>query len=149
VPNHLEETLTGVDTLISGIKAQGVLVDEKRSILVVDDQESMRTLLQDMLEVIGYEVTLAEGGEQALSILQSGDFNLVLSDLNMPGMDGSALLRAIKATWPSLPVVIITGYGTFHTEKRVMKEGADGYISKPCTLSKIEKTMSTILSHKV
>ena len=149
MPNHLEETHTSVKTLIPGIEAQGVLVDEKRSILVVDDQESMRTLLQDMLEVIGYEVTLAEGGEQALSLLQSRDFNLVLSDLNMPGMDGSALLRAIKATWPGLPVVIITGYGTFHTEKRVMKEGAAGYISKPCTLSKIEKTMASLISHKV
>ncbi len=149
MPNHLERTHTGVETLISGIEAQGVLVDEKRSILVVDDQESMRTLLQDMLEVIGYEVTLAEGGEQALALLESNEFNLVLSDLNMPGMDGSALLRTIKATRPSLPVVIITGYGTFHTEKRVMKEGADGYISKPCTLSKIEKTISSIISHKV
>ncbi len=149
MPNHLEETHTGVETLVPGIVAQGVLVDEKRSILVVDDQESMRTLLKDMLEVIGYEITLAEGGEEALSLLQSRDFNLVLSDLNMPGMDGSALLRAIKATWPSLPVVIITGYGTFHTEKRVMKEGAAGYISKPCTLSKIEKTMSSVISHKV
>ena len=124
-------------------------MDEKRRILVVDDQESMRTLLQDMLEVIGYEVTLAEGGEQALEFLESKEFNLVLSDLNMPGMDGSALLRTIKADRTGLPVVIITGYGTFHTEKRVMKEGADGYISKPCTLSKIEKTISSILSHKV
>lgn len=149
MPNHLEETPTGAETLVAGIKAQGVLVDEKRSVLVVDDQESMRTLLQDMLEVVGYEVTLAEGGEQALSLLEAGEFDLVLSDLNMPGMDGSALLRAVKATWPGIPVVIITGYGTFHTEKRVMKEGADGYISKPCTLSKIDKTISSIISHKV
>jgi DNA-binding NtrC family response regulator len=130
-------------------ESQGVLVQEKRRILVVDDQESMRTLLQDMLEVIGYEVTLSEGGDQALSLVQSSNFDLVLSDLNMPGMDGAALLKAIKASLPELPVVIITGYGTFHTEKRVMKEGADGYISKPCTLSKIEKTISSVFSHKV
>jgi DNA-binding NtrC family response regulator len=149
VPNYLERTYHSVETFISGIEAQGVLVDDKRRILVVDDQESMRTLLEDMLEVIGYEATLADGGEQALELLERNEFNLVLSDLNMPGMDGSALLRAIKATWPGLPVVIITGYGTFHTEKRVMKEGADGYISKPCTLSKIDKTISSILSHKV
>lgn len=122
---------------------------EKRKILVVDDQESMRALLQDMLEVIGYEVTLAEGGEQALGILRESLFDLVLSDLNMPGMDGTALLRSIKSSTPNLPVVIITGYGTFHTEKRVMKEGADGYISKPCTLSKIDKTISSIFSRKV
>jgi DNA-binding NtrC family response regulator len=123
-----------------------VSVEEQRRVLVVDDQESMRVLLQDMLEVIGYGVVLAEGGEQALSILQGSQFDLVLSDLNMPGMDGTALLRAIKAGNPELPVVIITGYGTFHTEKRVMKEGADGYISKPCTLSKIHKTLDSILN---
>jgi DNA-binding NtrC family response regulator len=123
-------------------------VEGKRRILVVDDQESMRTLLKDMLEVIGYEVTLADGGERALEILQDPAFELVLSDLNMPGMDGSALLRTIKANLPGLPVVIITGYGTFHTEKRVMKEGADGYISKPCTLSKIQKTLGDLFAAK-
>jgi DNA-binding NtrC family response regulator len=123
-----------------------VPVKEKRKILVVDDQESMRALLQDMLEVIGYDVTLAEGGEEALNIIKGAEFDLVLSDLNMPGMDGTALLRSIKSSKPDLPVVIITGYGTFHTEKRVMREGADGYISKPCTLSKIDKTLTTIFS---
>jgi CheY-like chemotaxis protein len=126
-----------------------VLVEEKPRILVVDDQESMRTLLKDMLEVIGYEVTLCESGEDALSVLETAEFSLVLSDLNMPGMDGGALLRTIKSSNAELPVVIITGYGTFHTEKRVMKEGADGYISKPCTLTKIEKTLSSVLSAKL
>jgi CheY-like chemotaxis protein len=126
--------------------SQGVPVEEKRRILVVDDQESMRSLLKDMLEVIGYDTTLAEGGEHALSILKGTQFDLVLSDLNMPGMDGTALLRTVKAQYAGLPVVIITGYGTFHTEKRVIKEGADGYISKPCTLTKIQKTLSGILS---
>jgi DNA-binding NtrC family response regulator len=123
-------------------------VKEKLKILVVDDQESMRTLLQDMLEVIGYEVTLAEGGEEALKSLEVSEYDLVLSDLNMPGMDGTALLRSIKSSKLDLPVVIITGYGTFHTEKRVMKEGADGYISKPCTLAKIDKTLATIFGRK-
>lgn len=124
-------------------------MEDRRRILVVDDQDSMRTLLKDMLEVIGYDVTLAGGGEQALAILQGSGFDLVLSDLNMPGMDGTALLRAVKSTHSEMPVVIITGYGTFHTEKRVMKEGADGYISKPCTLSKIENTLSSIFSAKL
>jgi YesN/AraC family two-component response regulator len=81
-------------------------------------------------------------------LLDGLDFDLVLTDLNMPGMDGTALLRAIKATKADLPVVIITGYGTFHTEKRVMREGANGYISKPCTLAKIESTLSGIFSTK-
>ena len=121
-------------------------MEERRRILVVDDQESMRTLLEDMLEVIGYETTLADGGEQALALLGESQFDMVLSDLNMPGMDGTALLRTIKAKYVGVPVVIITGYGTFHTEKRVMKEGADGYISKPCTLTKIQKTLTAILS---
>jgi DNA-binding NtrC family response regulator len=123
-------------------------MEDKRRILVVDDQETMRSLLRDMLEVIGYEVTLAEGGEEALGLVQTRDFDLVLTDLNMPGMDGTALLRAIKTTKTEMPVVIITGYGTFHTEKRVMREGANGYISKPCTLAKIENTLAGVLSTK-
>ena len=124
-------------------------MEDRRRILVVDDQESMRTLLKDMLEVIGYEVTVAEGGEEALRLMEAGEFDLVLTDLNMPSMDGTALLRAIKAINAELPVVIITGYGTFHTEKRVMREGANGYISKPCTLAKIENTLAGVFGSKV
>ncbi|MGQ9603881.1 MAG: response regulator [bacterium] len=122
---------------------------DKRRILVVDDQDSMRLLLQDMLEEIGYQVSLAEGGIQALRMLEESQFDLVLSDLNMPEIDGEALLKEIKTRHPSLPVVIITGYGTFHTEKRLMREGADGYISKPCTLAKIERVLSSILTPQV
>jgi len=124
-------------------------VDGKRRILVVDDQESMRVLLQDMLSVMGYEVSVAEGGEEALATMAGGRFDLVLTDLNMPGMDGSALLKAVKADYPGVPVIIITGYGTFHTEKRVMREGADGYISKPCTLAKLEHTISSVFGSRV
>ncbi len=124
-------------------------MEQRHRILVVDDQESMRVLLQDLLEAVGYDVTLAEGGREALEILAEKSFDLVLSDLNMPGMDGTALLGEIKNRYPELPVVIITGYGTFHTEKRVMREGASGYISKPCTLAKIEKTLASILSPQV
>jgi DNA-binding NtrC family response regulator len=124
-------------------------VQDKRRILIVDDQESMRVLLQDMLNVMGYEADVAEGGEEALTIMAGADFDLVLSDLNMPGMDGTALLKAVKTDHPDIPVVIITGYGTFHTEKRVMREGADGYISKPCTLAKLEHTISAVFSSKV
>lgn len=116
---------------------------------MVDDQESMRTLLKDMLEVIGYEVTVADGGDEALRLMHTSQFDLVLTDLNMPSMDGTALLRAIKAINAEMPVVIITGYGTFHTEKRVMREGANGYISKPCTLAKIENTLAGVFSSKV
>ncbi|MGD9141364.1 MAG: response regulator [bacterium] len=122
---------------------------DKRRILVVDDQESMRVLLQDMLNVMGYEVSVADGGEEALERMGGAEFDLVLTDLNMPGMDGTALLKAIKTDHPEIPVVIITGYGTFHTEKRVMREGADGYISKPCTLAKLEHTISSVFSSKV
>lgn len=121
----------------------------KRRILVVDDQESMRVLLKDMLKVMGYEVSVAEGGEEALTLMSGTQFDLLLTDLNMPGMDGTALLKAVKSDYPGLPVVIITGYGTFHTEKRVMREGADGYISKPCTLAKLEHTISSVFGSKV
>jgi len=109
----------------------------------------MRSLLKDMLEVIGYEITLADGGEEALRLIQANQFDLVLTDLNMPGMDGTALLRAIKTNHTDMPVVVITGYGTYHTEKRVMKEGANGYISKPCTLAKIENTLAGVFNSKL
>jgi DNA-binding NtrC family response regulator len=117
---------------------------EKR-ILVVDDQVSMRETLTDMLEIFGYESASAGNGEEALQLLENTTFDLVIADLNMPRMDGMALLERIKAKWPDLPVVIITGYRTVHTEKKILQKGADGFIPKPCTLKRVKDIVAAAL----
>jgi two-component system, NtrC family, response regulator AtoC len=120
-------------------------LDSKR-ILVVDDQASMREMLADLLDMMGHEAIAVEGGPQALQILATSKIDLVITDLNMPEMDGMELMMQIKERNPKLPVIIITGYGTFHTEKKVLSNGANGYIPKPCTIHRVQETVTAALS---
>ena len=116
-----------------------------KRILVVDDQVSMRETLTDMLEILGYESSSAGNGEEALALLENGEFDLVIADLNMPRMDWMALLERVKTTRPNLPVVIITGYRTVHTEKKILQKGADGFIPKPCTMKRVKEIVTAAL----
>ncbi len=117
-----------------------------KKILVVDDQESMREMLSELLQMMGYEARAVEGGQQALQSLQDTETDLVITDLNMPGMDGMELMKRIKMLYPGLPVIIITGYGTFNTERQVLSSGADGYIPKPCTINRVQETVNQALA---
>lgn len=114
-------------------------------ILVVDDQEDMRELLCEMLAEEGYRAEAVGGGEDALRALGGEHYDLLLTDLNMPRMDGLALLRLVRERDPRLPVVVITGYGSRSTERRVLMEGARGYISKPCTLQRVVAAVEAAL----
>jgi DNA-binding NtrC family response regulator len=100
-------------------------------ILVVDDEPSMRTTLSILLKRKGYRVSLAESGTEALPILAPGEFDMILTDLKMEGMDGIELLRRIKAVDPQVEVLIFTAYGTIATAVEAMKLGAYDYIGKP------------------
>src|SRR5574340_317577 len=92
-----------------------------RRILVVDDEQNMRVALFEALSRNGYEVLVAESGRMALEMMRKGAPDLVISDIKMPAMDGIELLHHIKAGWPELPVVIITGYATVETALEAMK----------------------------
>jgi len=118
---------------------------ESKRILVVDDQESMRDMLADLLDMMGHQTRTASGGAEALETLREGPIDLVITDLNMPEMDGMELTKRIKASSPELPVIVITGYGTFHTERQVLASGADGYIPKPCTIHRVQETVNAAL----
>ncbi len=116
-----------------------------KRVLIVDDQESMRDMLADLLDMMGHEPESVEGAHQALERLQNENIDLVITDLNMPEMDGMELMKRIKERTPQLPVIVITGYGTFHTEKQVLTHGADGYIPKPCTIVRVQETVNAAL----
>ena len=100
-------------------------------ILVVDDERAVRAALRVNLTKGGYEVTLAETGEQAIAALESGLPDAVITDVRMPGMDGLALLDEIQSRAPGLPVVVMTGHGSVQSAVRAMQAGAANYIIKP------------------
>ncbi len=103
----------------------------KGTILVVDDERSIRIGLKGLLAKEGYEVAIAESGGEALRFLDGQPFDLVLTDLRMPGLDGVSLLKKIKEQYPDTLVVMMTAYGSEKIAVGAMKAGAHDYIVKP------------------
>jgi DNA-binding response OmpR family regulator len=106
-------------------------VETKRRILVVEDDEDMGENLQRILTLAGYQVHLARDGAEAITVLQTQPFHLVLTDLLMPRMGGLELLGEIRRLGPSLPVVFLTALGSRAAFTKAMDLGAVGFVTKP------------------
>jgi signal transduction histidine kinase len=106
-------------------------------LLIVDDEADQRKALCDTLAEMGFDTVAVESGETALAVLEETSFELLLTDLLMPGMDGIALLRAALAKDPNLVGIVMTGRGTVDTAVTAMKTGALDYIVKPFKVSVI------------
>ncbi|MGQ9695720.1 MAG: sigma-54-dependent transcriptional regulator [Thermodesulfobacteriota bacterium] len=104
---------------------------ERKKILIIDDEESMRHMLSLILKKEGYEVIAANGGKEALELVSSISFDFILSDIIMPEMDGLELLQALKDRKVESTIIMMSAYGTINTAVEAMKRGAYDYISKP------------------
>jgi excisionase family DNA binding protein len=102
----------------------------RRRLLLVDDDEGTRILLSKMLER-QYDVETAVDGNSALDALRRSTYDLMISDLNMPGMDGIALIREVKTIRAELPIIIITGYSTEKSAIDAVNLRVAGYLTKP------------------
>lgn len=118
----------------------------KPLILVVDDEESMRWFLERTLRREGYDVASAPDGPSAIAAAQHTPPSLVLADVRMPGMDGVALLRALKTVIPGVPVVLMTAYGAVEDALHAMKQGAVDYVTKPFRVEQIRDVISKALA---
>jgi DNA-binding NtrC family response regulator len=101
------------------------------TILVVDDKDSMRNMLTETLMEEGYRVDSASDGKQAMDLVRNKSYDLVLTDLKMPNVDGLSVLSDIKETEPDTSVIVMTAYGTVETAVEAMKQGAYDFITKP------------------
>jgi DNA-binding NtrC family response regulator len=106
-------------------------MEKKISILIVDDEESVRESLNLWFKEDGYHVECAENAKQALSILESSVFDIILTDLKMPGMDGLELLQRIKTLNKDSVIIVMTAFATVDTAVKALKEGAFDYVTKP------------------
>jgi DNA-binding NtrC family response regulator len=104
---------------------------KKISILIVDDEESVRDSLYNWFIEDGYYVECAENAKKALSILQSDSFDIILADIKMPGMDGLEMLKRIKSLKSDAIVIIMTAFATVDTAVQALKDGAFDYVTKP------------------
>jgi len=120
----------------------------KGRILVIDDESIVRTSCSRALSPEGYEVVSVQNGSEGLKMLEEGQFDIVLTDLKMPDIDGIEVLSKVKEKWPETEVIIITGYQTVDTAVRSIKLGAFDYVEKPFTPDTLIAAVTNALANR-
>jgi DNA-binding response OmpR family regulator/GGDEF domain-containing protein len=120
----------------------------KGRVLAVDDQRYFRELVEGMLAEAGYDARSVSSGEEALRLLEQSDFDVVLTDLVMPGLDGTELVRRIKERAPDQDVVVVTGVVDVKTAVEAMKLGATDYLLKPFDAATLAASLEAILGQR-
>jgi len=115
-------------------------------ILVVDDDPEVRMATRDFLSSKGYEVVVAEGGREALRLLDASPPDVVLLDVAMPDLDGMETLKRIVATHPAMPVIMVTANADIEITSKVLQLGAADYVPKPFDLDYLDQAISIQLS---
>lgn len=108
----------------------------KLSVLLVDDDPSILEVLAAFLQSRQYQVECRSSGSEALDVLRDHEFDLMISDIEMAGMNGFELLRIARRNYPNLGIVLMTAYEDTYPMSEALRAGADGYVSKPFTLEK-------------
>lgn len=118
------------------------------SILIVDDEKNIREGLSTSLELDGFKTYIAEDGAEALKLMTTTEVDLVISDLKMPKMSGTELLKKITGTYPTIPVIILTGHGTVENAVIAMRDGAYDFITKPINLDHLTLLVNRALGKR-
>ena len=116
-------------------------------ILVIDDEQGIRNLLDTLLRRKGYDVVLAESGRKGLELFRRERPDVVVLDLKMPEMDGLTVLRQIHSLDPKKPVIILTGAGTAETEQQVRALGVTEYVEKEFSLHLLGDSLKRLLNN--
>jgi len=106
-------------------------------ILLVDDEEEFVTTLAERLEIRGFAPQTATDGEQALEMIKNNDYDVIVLDLMMPGLNGLDVLQRIKRRTPDLPVILLTGHGSTREGMEGMRHGAFDYLMKPLDIDEL------------
>jgi DNA-binding NtrC family response regulator len=125
----------------------------KARILIADDEKNILDTLSDFMEGVGYHVDLAESVESALTLMQTNEYDILLTDKNMPGFGGKkeggmSLLKHAKEHNPLTEVIMITGYATVESAVEAMKLGAFDYVMKPIPLNDLKEKIDRVLEYK-
>lgn len=117
-------------------------------ILVIDDEASLRKTMARILQQAGFQVTTAEDAEQGLAFLKTSMFDLILTDLRIPGIQGLDALKLITANYPSLPVILFTAQPDVNSAVEALRHGATDYLLKPLKPEVLIERVTTILSNQ-
>ncbi len=121
---------------------------EQSKILVVDDSQELTEVIHEYMETCGFIVETTTESQDALRLIAANGYDVIISDIHMPGMDGLELMSLIKNRHPDLPVVLITGYSISEARKIAMEKGADAFVAKPFHMKEILDVVTDILNRK-
>lgn len=124
-------------------------MSSKKRVLIVDDEVNIRRILQAALERHGWRPMTAESGDDALNKLGEEQFDCVLTDVTMPGMNGFQLQQSIHERWPETPVVIMTAFGTIPQAVKAIRDGAFEFVTKPFDLDALKRVLEAAMDDKV
>ena len=122
--------------------------DKKVRILVVDDSKECREICQRVLQKEGYGVQSVDSAKKALDELETTRFDLVITDLKMPEMDGLSLLKKVKEIDPKIFVIVMTGYPREESKTQAIELGASGYLAKPLDVSELVSVVKGCLKRR-
>ncbi|TFH02967.1 MAG: response regulator [Calditrichales bacterium] len=119
-----------------------------KRLLIVDDEETLTYSLYQsfILSQNNYEVVTAASGDEAVKKMEKSPFDLVLTDIRMPGMDGLELLQHIKSTYPKTEVIVMTAFGSSDKKEEALEKGARFYIEKPFEIKEIKQLVMELLA---
>lgn len=119
--------------------------DSEVRILVVDDEEHTRLGYGEILKLAGYEVDLAEDGEQGLGLAKDNEYALIISDLRMPKMNGLEFIEKLRQFDPDMKVIVITAFGSFKSYSQTAKLGVFEYLNKPVRAKDLKEAVQALL----
>ena len=122
--------------------------DHKKRILVIEDDEEMRSLLKDFIEEEGFQADTIDNGSEAFRILAKESFDLIVTDIRMPGLSGLDVLPGIKKLQPEAPVLVITAFGSGEVCRKALERGATAYLEKPIHLINLRALIHEMLASK-
>jgi DNA-binding response OmpR family regulator len=120
--------------------------DRGKRILIIEDESSVRTLLEHMFILEGYQTTVAEDGNGGVASFREIRHDLVFTDIHIPGMSGTEVARSIKAISPNTPVIAITGWGTALSGVDMSQQTFDSVVSKPFELEELLELASSLIA---
>ena len=127
---------------------KGIAHNNTTHLLIVEDDEEMRSLLKEFLEEDGFEMEYARNGSDALREILKKPFDLIVTDIGMPGLTGLDILPEMKKLQPGASIIVMTSFANEEVCRRSMEKGASGYLEKPIHIKRLKALIYELLSAK-
>src|SRR5579872_3407625 len=124
------------------------MADSAKHLLIVEDEAPLRQAIAEQLADRGYQVEQADSGEAAIARLADFAFDIIITDLRLPGLDGSAVVEAAVGRYPDIIAIVVTGYGTVKDAVEAIKRGASDFVSKPFQIDELLHVLGSALEQR-